>query len=340
MITLRNKFTWILMLGMSLLLAACGTLNVSVENEATREVVLEQSGPVEATPVVEQPNVISDPVAFEDALLQAIKERDATRLQGLMTDPLLIGTWRADRSEISSAGAVKELFNNQLQSESHLTVVKDVDLKALMAVEDPLGILGDHAGVRDAFLVSGWGKDGNDEAILFVAPQPDDSLRLHAWMVVQGGFSGARLGGVQHYNNVANGYSLYLPLGYEITTQPDNAEVFVAPGEGPTRGMAYIKIEPAYGRTVEQVFEDVKAGLGGDFNLSSTTLWIDYNQALVVTGLPGQDPNRQIFIVHNDTVYHMTFMPDDPQAGEGYQRAYQQMEDLYAMIVNTFDFIQ
>jgi hypothetical protein len=45
-------------------------------------------------------------------------------------------------------------------------------------------------------------------------------------------------------------------------------------------------------------------------------------------------------MVHNDTVYHMTFMPDDPQAGEGYQRAYQQMEDLYAMIVNTFDFIQ
>jgi len=34
-------------------------------------------------------------------------------------------------------------------------------------------------------------------------------------------------------------------------------------------------------------------------------------------------------------LYHITFTPDDPELG----KAYRQMEDLYAMIVNTFHFL-
>lgn len=61
---------------------------------------------------------------------------------------------------------------------------------------------------------------------------------------------------------------------------------------------------------------------------------IDGEKALVVKGLPGQDPNLQLFMVHNDLLYHMIFAPDDPQSVV----AYRQMEDVYAMIVNTFHF--
>ena len=60
---------------------------------------------------------------------------------------------------------------------------------------------------------------------------------------------------------------------------------------------------------------------------------IDGEQAFVVTGLPGQDSNRQLFMVHNDLLYHMMFVPDNPQVD-----GYRQMEDVYAMIVNTFYF--
>ena len=38
-------------------------------------------------------------------------------------------------------------------------------------------------------------------------------------------------------------------------------------------------------------------------------------------------------MVHNDQLYWMIFVPDNPQAA-----AYLQMEDVYAMIVNTFHF--
>ncbi len=37
-------------------------------------------------------------------------------------------------------------------------------------------------------------------------------------------------------------------------------------------------------------------------------------------------------MVRGDRLYHMTFSPDNSQAG----KAYEQMEDIYAMIVNTF----
>ncbi len=56
--------------------------------------------------------------------------------------------------------------------------------------------------------------------------------------------------------------------------------------------------------------------------------------AIVLSGLPGQDVNRQLFVVYNDLLYHITFVPDTPQVGTPYW----QMEDLYAMIVNTFHF--
>jgi hypothetical protein len=64
------------------------------------------------------------------------------------------------------------------------------------------------------------------------------------------------------------------------------------------------------------------------------SLEIETARAIVLTGLPGQDSNRQLFMVHNDLLYHITFNPADPQASV----VYQQMEDLYAMVINTFHF--
>ena len=73
-------------------------------------------------------------------------------------------------------------------------------------------------------------------------------------------------------------------------------------------------------------------GEGG--NVHITVLGMDVTPGYVVVGLPGQDFNRQLFMVHNDLLYHIWFFPDDPQ-----QRvSYTQMENVYAMITNTFDF--
>ncbi len=86
-----------------------------------------------------------------------------------------------------------------------------------MGGKDPLSILGGEAGVTHAFLVSGWGMDGLDEAVLFVSRQADNSLKWHGWMRVRGGFSGERLGGIQPYQNDALGFSLYLPKDFQVS---------------------------------------------------------------------------------------------------------------------------
>ena len=62
---------------------------------------------------------------------------------------------------------------------------------------------------------------------------------------------------------------------------------------------------------------------------------LDGQQAYILGRLPGQDLNRQVFIVDNGILYHLTFVPDDPARGEDYQ----QMEALYAAIIGSLRFL-
>lgn len=298
---------------------------------------------VPPTPVVERvksgtetPVVFTDLAAFQDALLQALSARDA-KLQLWMTDPLITGTWRGNLINTSPADAVKKLFSEELGANSRLTPINLAELKALMGGQDPLSIPRSEAGVTNVLFISGWGNDGRDEAILFIARKPDNSLKLHGWMVIKGGFSGARVGGTRLYTNQTPGFQVYVPKGYEVSARGNQVSI-IAPGEGPGRGLGIIAFESAKGRTSDQVNAQVlktaQAELGPGADLKSTSLKIENTQAFVITGLPGQDPNRQLFMVRGDQLYHMTFMPDGPRVG----KAYGQMEDAYAMIVNTFHF--
>jgi hypothetical protein len=286
---------------------------------------------------VDNPDVFVDPMVFQPALLKAVASGDTGKLQSWMTEPFFTGTWRAGLSEVSAAEALKSLYNEQLGPENNLALVKDADLKALMGGNDPLSIPSNDAGVTEAFLVSGWGKDGLDEAILFIARQAADDLKWRGWMQVQGGFSGARLGGIQPYQNDLHGYSLYLPKGYQVIEANADEVMLLAPGEGhpgTSRAAAFIFVEPANSRTTQQVVEAVKAEEGSGFNISiDPAMDIEGSQALVVKGRPGQDPNRQLFTVRGDKLYHITFVPDSPQAA-----GYPQMLDIYAMVINTFHF--
>src|SRR5690606_14605108 len=57
--------------------------------------------------------------------------------------------------------------------------------------------------------------------------------------------------------------------------------------------------------------------------------------ALVFDRVPSQDLMRMLFVVHEDRLYKMIFIPQDENAGE----AYNQRRSLYAVVVNTFQFI-
>jgi hypothetical protein len=320
----------LLLLIAALLLTGCGA--------QPQPVVTSESAPTPVAPggddSAENPNIFVDPAILQAALLQALAAGDTDKLEMWMTDPVLTGWWRGELTDNAPAEAVK-MLSEQLSPQSQVTLVENADLQALLGGKDPLSIPRQEVGVTDAFLVSGWGKDGLDEAILFISRGADDRVQWHGWMVIPGGFSGARLGGLQPYTDEANGYSLFLPKDVSVTVQSPTQVAIFPQGEAGHPGGSWIAVEPANGRTVEQIVEAVKAELP-DFEFPpDTVLGIEDTQALVVSGLPGQDSTRQLFMVRDDVLYHFTFTPDDPELGEPYR----QMEDLYAMIVNTFHFL-
>ncbi len=293
---------------------------------------------------VENPDVYVDPAEFTGALLddssfEAIAAREREKLAAWMTEPFLTGTWRADLSDTSPADALQELYGSELGAGAALAQVQGADLQALLGGIDPLAFPRAEAGVVEAVLVGGWGQSGLDEAVLFIARRPDNSLAWHGWMRINGGFSGARAGGVTAYRNDALGFSVYLPVGYTVHQASESDISINAPqveGAGHP-GNASIHVEPANGRTAEdlaqQAYAEGKELLGEGANIYIVTLGMDAAAAHVVFGLPGQDMHRQLFMVHNDRLYHMWFYPDEPQHSPV---SYAQMETLYAMITNTF----
>ncbi len=265
--------------------------------------------------------------------------QDTATLRGWMTDEFLTGGWRADGSYTSPDDALRDLYDNYLLPGSRLELVSGADLKTLMGDNDPLMMSRPDSGLVDAALVRGLGQEGRDEVVLLVARAADGGLKWHGWMIVPGGFSGARYGGTELYSNEKNGFRFFYPKGFEVLeTDPDHIMI-LAPGvghPGQSRAAALIDVGPADGRSADQIVEQIKADLGPGFEIPpGAAMGLDKAYAVVISGLPGEDVNRQLFSVYNDRLYHILFVPDTPQSGA----AYENMQDLYALIVNTFHYL-
>jgi len=137
--------------------------------------------------------------------------------------------------------------------------------------------------------------------------------------------------------NAEDGYCLLYPAEY--SNYSNYIIINPAPGPGDVLGDAWVGIgtESADGRTAAQV-ADAQIGLAGTgFNIERTEVQVDGEQAIVVDGLPGQDAGRNIFIIHGERLYMLTFqpwvqIPDNPAAFAG-------LENLYDTILRTLHFI-
>ena len=96
----------------------------------------------------------------------------------------------------------------------------------------------------------------------------------------------------------------------------------------------YIEITDAAGRTAAQIADEGNAALGEGFNITRFEVEVGGEQAVVVDGLPAQDSARYVFIVHNERLYDLIFMPWYPNVAEPTQ-----LENLYAMVMDTLHFL-
>jgi hypothetical protein len=122
------------------------------------------------------------------------------------------------------------------------------------------------------------------------------------------------------------------PQGY--TQLPYNDTVQIAAPDLPgsdVKGLFWLEISDSYDRTAEEIADqDMTYATGVDVGRWTVTLGGE--QAVVLDGMPGQDLQRRVYVVHQQTLYVLAFMPtrtENKAAGD-------QMETLYAAVTNSW----
>jgi hypothetical protein len=135
--------------------------------------------------------------------------------------------------------------------------------------------------------------------------------------------------------NTEGGYCLLYPAEYSTGTA-NFIVINPTTAGGDMLGDAWVNISvtDAQGQTAAQVADAASAGFGEGFNITKTDNEVDGAQGVVVDGLPGQDSNRQVFIVKNDKLYQIVFEPWYPNTNSPTP-----LENLYTTITQTFHFL-
>ncbi len=72
--------------------------------------------------------------------------------------------------------------------------------------------------------------------------------------------------------------------------------------------------------------------LAAGVDVGRWTLTLGGEQAVVLDGMPGQDLQRRVYVVHQQTLYVLAFMPTRTEN----KLANDQMEALYAAVMNSW----
>lgn len=129
------------------------------------------------------------------------------------------------------------------------------------------------------------------------------------------------------------GYCLLYPEGYiEVDSIP--TAVCLVP-EGPTMGchnmVAAFDVADAGGQSAAHAAEEANAQIG--FSIEPSSLAIAGLEAIVLDGVPQQATVRQVFLVHEDRLYTLTFVLPSSEDGE---EALERFDRLYDTIIDSF----
>ncbi len=146
--------------------------------------------------------------------------------------------------------------------------------------------------------------------------------------------------GTSLYTNTDDGYCLLYPSEY--STQIPRMIVInpaTGPGDIPGDAWVYIQVEDAAGRTAEQAAEAILPTETQGFNITRQSTTVDGETAYIFDGIPGQDTNRQVFIVHDGRLYNIMFMPWKSTQLIGGMGQRTPLEYLYNIVMQSFRFL-
>jgi hypothetical protein len=122
------------------------------------------------------------------------------------------------------------------------------------------------------------------------------------------------------------------PQGY--TQVPDSDAVEIAAPDLPgseVKGLFWLEISDAYNRTAEKIADQDMTSLSG-LNIGRWTVTLDSEPGVVLDGVPGQELQRRVYVVHQQTLYILAFWPTLSKN----KAASDQMESLYTAVTNSW----
>jgi hypothetical protein len=137
--------------------------------------------------------------------------------------------------------------------------------------------------------------------------------------------------------NSVQGYCLQYPPDYDVFIGfPNESEIMLFKRSvlNATEPSVSIKVQPSGDVTLEQAADQIAQvyAIPGMEPIRES-LTIDGEAAIMLGGLSGQDPNRQVVIQHNDQLYYLFFIEfnkSDP--------VYAHFETLYNTVIQSFNF--
>lgn len=125
---------------------------------------------------------------FQQVLVDALNRRDYELQKSLMDESFMIGYWLSEGTNNTPDAAIEQLQKNLLGSTSPITADYSKNLSELLGT-DPSTILGPNVLEASPVFASGFGLEGKDEAILFVAKQPDGNWYWHGLLFAKDRFA-------------------------------------------------------------------------------------------------------------------------------------------------------
>ncbi|MDX1520990.1 MAG: SH3 domain-containing protein, partial [Anaerolineae bacterium] len=135
----------------------------------------------------------------------------------------------------------------------------------------------------------------------------------------------------------AHGYCLLYPAAYSLVqTNPNGTEIVKDTVMNHIDPRVSIEVQPAEGRSLEEVADQLEADYGAGFDIVRTTITVDGVDAVMLDNLPGQDLNRRVVFIQNDRRYSLFVGP----IGEEGSDIRQQAEVLYQQVIDSFRFLE
>ena len=135
--------------------------------------------------------------------------------------------------------------------------------------------------------------------------------------------------------NSVLGYCLQYPPEYDIFF-PNESEIMLFKRSvlNANEPRVSIKVQPAGEETLEQAADQIAQvyAVPGTEPVRET-LTMDGETAIMLGGLSGQDPNRQVVVQHNNQLYQLFFIEFKKSNPE-----YAQFETLYNTVIQSFNF--